>query len=423
MRTWRIAGKREFVCCLAVALVLRLGFALVVLPFLDARLNLHYAASNYDADGYGPIADSILQLRYTDVERAPLYPAFVALIYALFHGSTPAVKAAQAVVDTMTVALIWRLGARIAPGSRIGPLAGWLYALYPLAWWRSGFIYKETLETFSLMLFVSVWLAGPISRRRSTLSGIVLGLVNLVKPIFLGLPLVVGVWLWHRHRKSSGACWLSLVGGVALVVLPWTVRNYVVAHEFIPVAVEEAGQTAFVGNFAPSLGAWEGPHKEAWEADLAHIAAAHPGADAATLDRAYLAAAADEVRSQPGVFPEMLALKAWRFWFSNASGRLGIAVVVVQAVFLGLAVWGLVKRSLPADVAWFFGLVIGYTWLLHALVYADVRFSLPLIPYVVLFGAAALAPRVSEIAPASEPAPQPCSASSMSMTGMPSRMG
>ena len=388
--------------CSLVALLVRLTFLFVVFPLLETRMAL-----NYDADGYGALADTILKGEYTDVERAPLYPALLAAVYSVSHHSNAAMKLLQAFIDTATIVCVWSIAQRIGTNPNLKHWAAWLYALYPLAWWRCGFINKETLETFVLLLFVWSFLvaihplrhAGDlISRRRAALyslnriflSGLLLGLANLAKPIFLLLPVVIMLWLFWQRKKlvNAPAALISLLVGMAVVIIPWTIRNYYVTHELIPISLERGGLTAYVGNYYPNRGTWEGPHKADWQADLQKIAAEHPGVSAAQLDRIYLGIALHNVMARRGQFAEMFARKAWRFWFCNASGRMGTAVLVVQAIFLGAGLLGLFFRRLDSAAAGLFVLIIAYLWLLHAAIYADVRFSLPLMPLVTILAAA-----------------------------------
>ncbi|MCX7824017.1 MAG: hypothetical protein N2689_00475, partial [Verrucomicrobiae bacterium] len=115
---------------LLTALALRLGFVFGGLPAIEPRLALRY-----DADNYTAIAASIWRGEWTDVERGPVYP----LLVAACGGSLTVVRVVQAVVDTVTVLLLFLLGRRWW-NQRLGLAAGWLYALYPLAWWRVGFV-------------------------------------------------------------------------------------------------------------------------------------------------------------------------------------------------------------------------------------------------------------------------------------------
>lgn len=387
-RAKREAGyRRQLYWCVLAALGLRLLFVIVVLPLLDARLGLGYAAQNYDADRYGDIANTILRGTYRDVDRAPVYTVFVAAIYALFQHSNLAVKIAQCAIDTGTVALIWILGQRFAPGQRTGGIAAFLYAVYPLAWWRCGFVDKEVIETFALAAAVSSLRMSGL--RRSFVTGLLLGFANLVKPVLLGMPLVVGIWIWKRRTaaRKPGPLLATLVLGTLLFVTPWTARNYLLTRQFIPVAVENGGLTAYVGNYPPSLGVWEGPHKAEWQAGIAKLAAEHAGASRAQMDGIYLRAAVDEVEANPVTALEMFGLKLWRFWFSNASGRLQLPVFGIQFVMLGLASVGLFRGQFTHDSKLLFALLIGYLWLVHAVIYAEVRFSLPAMPFVMLLSA------------------------------------
>ncbi len=397
---------------LLVALALRLAFVLLIFPALDARLGGAYAARGIDSDNYLVIANSFFVAKYTDVERAPLYPAFLAAILALFYHSTVAVQVAQAILDSSTVALLWLIGRRIAPDRSIAAWACWLYAFYPLAWWRCVFINKEILQTFTVALFVLSFLSvisksfdykcldstspkrpSPLTLLLSCfLCGVMLGVVNLVKPIFLLLPLVLAIWVWRGRKRILHAPVVigTLLVGMLVVIAPWTIRNHRVANAFVPVATERGGITMFIGNYYPSRGMWEGEHKYLWQNEVDRIAKEHAGANPIEMDRIYFRATLANIASHPLQFAELFIRKAWRFWFTNASERLRWLVLLVQLTFLGLAVAGLFKRGFDAVAALFFFLLVGYVWLLHAAIYADARFSLPLMPYVMLFAAVTL---------------------------------
>ena len=420
--------------CLLVALGVRLAFLFIGFPILEKTLVL-----NYDADGYGRIADQILAGQYHDAERAPLYPVFVAIVFEICSHSLTAVKLAQVLLDTTTVALIWATGFRATSNRHVGAWAGWLYAVYPLAWWRCGFINKEILEVFALVLFVwflfraiaclrqmdghsssslqgrqALHTAGgqaslPVRGARPPrewrchtttwltpwflfFCGLLLGVVNLVKPIFLLLPVMLAVWFWREQaRLRSAAVWLAvLVLGMLLVITPWTVRNLRLTGRIVPVALERGGLTCYVGNYYPTRGAWEGENRHQWENELQRIANEHPTADAVQLDRIYYRAAFRNITAHPPQFAEMFVRKAWRFWFSNASGRLGTVVLVVQILFVGLGLAGVFRSRLDWSTRILLCLVVGYVCLIHAIAYADVRFSLPVMPLVMLLGAGAV---------------------------------
>jgi hypothetical protein len=359
--------------CLLVALTLRLLFVFIGFPAFQQRWHLRE-----DGDGYGQIAQTIRDGRYDDVTRGPVYPVFVAVT-----GSPLTAKVVQTALDTLTVLLVyWLAGRRL--------WAAWLWALYPFAIWRVAFINKEIVLTFLLMAYVWMQLA---ALREDKLwqwlaAGIVLGLVNLCKPTFLLWPLLL---LFFARRRTA----LTLLATV-LVIAPWTYRNYrVTGGEFLPVATEHGGLGTFVGNYQPTLGLWESPKRWVWELAVVAVRAQNANASALELDRAFYAAALQHATNNPLKAAELFARKCGRFWFLSAARRQKIASVLIQATYLSLAGIGLWQlRPLSRDV-WLMLALIGYVMLVHALTYADMRYSLPVMPYV-----SALASRIFATRPA-----------------------
>jgi Dolichyl-phosphate-mannose-protein mannosyltransferase len=351
----------RLIVLLLAALALRLGFVFAALPAIESRVALRF-----DGDNYTAIAQGIWRGEWRDVERGPVYPLFVAAC----GGSLTAVRVAQTVLDCGTVWLVFLLGRRWL-GEKTALTGAWLYALYPLAWWRIAFVNKEIVLTLLLAATVWCW-------QRPVLSGVGLGLVNLCKPSFLLLPLLRR---WVPSQRRAGVVTLAVM---LAVIAPWTVRNYAMTGELLPVATERGGFTAYVTNWWPTRGDWE-TNKPLWQAELDRIRSKHADLNPVRLDRLFYRLTLQNILAGPGHTVLMVARKAVMFWFVNASGRLWWAVVPVQLLYLGLAVAGLVRRRLPPELL----TVVFYTWALHALVIADVRFALPVMPYVCVVAAAA----------------------------------
>ena len=352
---------RQVLMLLGVALALRLGFLFAVLPAIEQRMPLRF-----DADNYTAIAQSIGRGEWRDVERGPVYPLFVAAC----GGSLTVARLAQAVMDCGTVWLVFLLGRRLW-GGKPALTAAWLYAVYPLAWWRVAFLNKEIVLTLLLAATVWCW-------QRPVVSGVGLAWVNLCKPSYLLLPLLRRWWSpqWKRY--------LVTVAVMAAVIAPWTIRNYALTGELLPVATERGGFTACVVNWWPTRGDWE-TNKPLWQAGLDRVRAEHAGLNPVQLDRLFYRLALRNIVADPGYALLMFARKAVMFWFVNASGRAWWAVALLQLAYLGLAVAGAWRRRPPAELL----AVVFYTWALHTLAIADVRFALPVMPYVCLMAAAA----------------------------------
>ena len=351
--------NRPLLLCLLVALVLRLSFVLLVFPVLQNRWQLRD-----DGDGYRPIAQTIRDHQYNDVTRGPVYPSLVAACPGI------TLKILQALLDTAVVALLfWLAGRQLS--------AAWLWALYPFAIWRVAFVNKETVLTFYLVIYLCLqlraWRSG--HWRDWVAAGLACGLVNLCKPMFLLWPILLLVVIPRR-------AWILLVALVALLG-PWTYRNWrVTGGEFLPVATERGGVTTFIGNYPPTAGNWEGPGKPLWQAAVAEIIVKNAGASAVQMDRVFYRSAWQQVIDHPIYASGLVLRKCGRFWFFSAKHRELLLAGVIQGAYLALLgiglwrmrPWGLEVRLLLA--------MLSYVMIVHALSYADLRFSLPIIPCV-----------------------------------------
>jgi hypothetical protein len=99
-----------------------------------------------------------------------------------------------------------------------------------------------------------------------------LGALALVRPEYLGvallLSLVVLVKDWRAGWRKSLEQAAVLLVGLAIVVVPWTVRNAIALDRFVPISTG-GGQVLFAGTYLPSDG---DPEKVG-----AEVVARHPG--------------------------------------------------------------------------------------------------------------------------------------------------
>jgi 4-amino-4-deoxy-L-arabinose transferase-like glycosyltransferase len=194
----------------------------------------------------------------------PGYPYFLAGVDLLDGHTTPAgaavqpARLAQAVLGTVTVALIG-LVALEAFGSTVALIALALAAFYPVLIELSGTFVAENLLT--PLVLAAVWAALRVRRARRryawiAVAGVLIGLATLthVNAAVLLIPLGLAVWSvhprWSLRALSSPAL---LLGTAVLTVAPWTIRNAIVMHAFIPIS-DESGIT-LVGTYNPASAA------------------------------------------------------------------------------------------------------------------------------------------------------------------------
>lgn len=282
---------KRYIAAAVLLTIIGLGFRL----FIALRL-----ANDEPDDGrlYTRIALNILDQRKYSIEteepytptyiRVPGYPLFLAGIYALFgHENNRAVRAVQAVLDTITcwlialLALAWGLGNRTNGRRRLLLIALALAVCCPFP-----AIYVATIltETCTMLLATACALSGTLamktaSRSKSVgwlvIAGLTGGLATLFRPdsgLFVaavGFTVVlVGLYraivrrriaersmndvLSGSPRQILGRTFLNgamLTIGFAVALAPWTIRNARVFGAFQPIAPAQANMP---GEFVPN---------------------------------------------------------------------------------------------------------------------------------------------------------------------------
>lgn len=171
----------------------------------------------------------------------PAYPYFLAAAYSAL-GSLQAAKWAQAVVGALLVPAVGRAGAH-AFSARAALFAAGAAAFYPELVWFCGHFWSETLFLVLLWWGFERVLAAQSSGRlgAAVAAGVLWGLAALTRETALYFAPVAAAALARRPRGGGGATWRPAVGAAflaatALTVAPWTYRNWVVFHAFVPVS-------------------------------------------------------------------------------------------------------------------------------------------------------------------------------------------
>ena len=198
---------------------------------------------------------------------APGFPYFLALVDLIDghavrrDGAIHPARVSQAVLGTITVALVGLVALEMF-GSVAGLIALILAAIYPAGVELSAVLVAENLLIPLVLgavyaglrvrragspVTVYAWIAG---------AGVLTGLATLTHEngILIILPLIAAVWTARpRLKPQSLAAPALLIAVTALTIVPWTIRNAVVMHRFIPVS-DETGIT-LVGTYNPASAA------------------------------------------------------------------------------------------------------------------------------------------------------------------------
>ena len=173
----------------------------------------------------------------------PGYPFALAAAFKLFGVSAVHAKAMNAVLGAATVPFVYGLGAALFD-RRAGIASAVIYTLIPSAIVWTPVLFPEPL--FTLLFIAALWLLvvrAPASRPwlPAAAFGLLAGMAVLTRGEGVVLvPVAIAYWLatsgWRSAARNSAVALAVAIG----VIAPWTVRNAVELHAFIPVSTNAA---------------------------------------------------------------------------------------------------------------------------------------------------------------------------------------
>ena len=190
---------------------------------------------------------------YPTAQWPPAYPFLLAGIYKAFGHNITVPKVANALAGGLTCLLIYLIAARVFD-RRVGLVGAFLFAVFPGQLFWSTLLMTESLTPALLCLMLLLFMLWVVERRdagwlRYGTLGALFGVAILARgegPVLLLAALIVwrlAVSSWRQYAKEA-----SVFTAVAvLVVLPWTIRNAISMHAFVPVT-SAAGHTLLAGH-------------------------------------------------------------------------------------------------------------------------------------------------------------------------------
>jgi 4-amino-4-deoxy-L-arabinose transferase-like glycosyltransferase len=219
-----------------VALLVRLAYDVtlpprIVVTFEADPITYDQIARNLVA-GNGFSGASFYYPPGSDVPTAfwdALYPAFLAGLYWLGGHSVPLVRAVQALLGAVAVALTYWIGARLA-ARPAGLIAAAVSAVYPF------FIYYAAqllTETLFMALMLGVFAAGIKAEETGKArwfvgTGLLTGLASLCRAEAFLFGIAYVVWCaWRNASSRNQGVRVAVVGlaCIGLTMAPWVIRN------------------------------------------------------------------------------------------------------------------------------------------------------------------------------------------------------
>ncbi len=331
---------------------IRAGFG----PFGDSFLYHNIAYNLYKGNGYSGIDNgSAFGMPQPGkpmgfepaVTRGPVYPVFLAAVYRLWgdakamgsinrwHVNWDRVRIVQSILDALICLLLFRAVRVLLPDHRLPAfLAAALYGVSFYNIFYTRMLLSESVTTFLVATAIAAGIMALKSGRTVYwfTTGAGFGLASLSRPEYLLFPfLLAGFILLIQRREIRGALITSavLVGGLVLVIAPWSLRNYLTYKQFIPTSVGAIGLNLFEGTF--ETGDWQGWGKypdrifkspemkkevTAWRSKLAfHLRRGTIGLK--DYDRRFQALALDTIQENPLRCFMVWVQRLPRLWYQN----------------------------------------------------------------------------------------------------------
>ncbi len=210
---------------MSVFLYAQFGDRVLTFENEDALSYLDVARSIVDRGGF--LADGVVS-----AYRTPVYPLFLVFFIFLKLPLTWAVLLVQNIIASFAGVLLYRLGRQLF-GDGAGKIAGWMYVLEPYMIMTANLATTETVFNCLLIGFAYYFFQAmrEDSLKKYLLSGALMGILALTRPVALYLPIVALCLLgihtfaqrdWRKFVKQGAIMLIAC----ATIIAPWSIRQY-----------------------------------------------------------------------------------------------------------------------------------------------------------------------------------------------------
>lgn len=384
----------------AVVAAVAAAAALLMVFILFQFQNL--VANAGDPYGYGKIARGFVEHGFTTMTRraASLYPEFIAVIYRL-GGSDYVVILLQCLFHAATCVLVFLLGRRIF-NARTGLLAGLFCALHPMLLRYVPDLHMESFLT--LLCTLTVWTTVRFYDRPTVVNGILVGIVGMFTTLtkgvmlpYLGLfGIIMGVLALKQRSMQRVAAVVAMFVAMAVVLAPWTYRNFqVTGGRFV--LLTPGASDSFLRGYVFTR--WEfatlqkPPFTDAenevndWFRQIARDAGTEWEKDEVADEANNARVAKHLIVTQPFETARKVFVGLFTFWYEMTSLRNSLIPGLLALLGWAFAIVGLMRAHREGRPSWLIWLPIVVMNIFVALLIPLGRYSVPIIPMLMILAA------------------------------------
>lgn len=392
--------------------------ASLAMVFLIFRLQ-NLVANSGDPYHYGEIARGFVEHGFTTLTRraASLYPELIAVVYRL-GGSDLSVVLLQCFLHIGTCLLVFSLGKRLY-NSRTGFLAGLFCALHPMLLRYVPDLYMETLLTFGCTL--TVWLAVRFHDKPTVVNGILLGAAGMATVLtkgvilpFLGLfGAISGLAALRKRSLKEVIAVVAMFVTMAILLAPWTYRNYQVTGGRFVLLTPGSSDSFLRGYVFTRLEfatLQKPPYTDAenevnaWFRKIAQDAGTVWEADEVVDEVNNARVAKHLIVTRPLDTVRKVVVGLFTFWYEMTSLKTSLIPASLAIVGWALAFVGLKRARREGRPSWLIWLPIVVMNVFVALLIPLGRYSVPILPCLMILAAFGVDTLVSRRRAAAAPA-------------------
>ncbi len=401
---------------------LSLGVLSLLTFFVYAVLHLILSQKGLISDihiDYIPVLENLLNGRglvYADGTMANRYPPLFPLLLYVLHGSSGILHlnpiwftSIFSILQIIAIGLILaKLGEKTTGTSTVGKCAFIFYTGCPFVVFSSFKPLSSIPYTLFTVAAIYVWIALIQSQKpaiKAIQVGVLLGLANLIRPIGLFVPLILGLgaWVWWAlsiSKISMRSMVLSvsiLIGSAYLTIIPWSIYQYANTGEWV--LLSKGGFPSMKDGL--SFNYKKHRHPLRMSTGLSHLISEFTKRYSSyqtvgDIGRFF----AEQIKTRPGAVLKLVGLKLARSWYGTDSQnpvyeRINRIVSLIYILLFLIGIYWLKNDMTPIRML-MIGMTIalvGYYWSLAFMVLSIVRYMVPVFGLLGLIFSAGLVHR------------------------------
>ncbi|NLJ07514.1 MAG: glycosyltransferase family 39 protein [Sphingobacteriales bacterium] len=176
------------------------------------------------------------------------YPAFLAIVFRIFSCDVWVARITNLFLYLIAVFVFYNLLKSSVPNPHIAGWSAILLSVYPNHVAYVNLVYNEIFFLF-LFLTAIYFLLNHLNNNRLYLiiSSVLWDLAVLTRPAVFFIPLLIILLIYRRNIRLALKKSIFVLLVMAIVILPWSIRNYKVFNDFVPVSTN-SGLDLLIGN-------------------------------------------------------------------------------------------------------------------------------------------------------------------------------